>query len=294
MHSVAVRASARWHHGLGAVRHVDGGTIVAVATLAVVVGMAVFAGVVSPHDPIEQDLARRFEPPMWVANGEPSHPIGTDALGRDLLSRIIHGSRVSLAVGAVTVVVQGGIGVALGLVAGYFGGKVDLIVMRAVDIQLTIPFLVLAIVVIGALGPSLVNTILVLGVTGWVVYARLVRAEILSVRERDFVVAARAVGCQADRILVRHLLPSASPSVVVIATLQVGRMITAEAFLSFLGLGVLPPTPTWGGMVADGRNYVASAWWVSTFPGLAIFCTVLAVNLLGDRLRDALNPTLQT
>ena len=266
------------------------------AAASVVVALVVVAAVVSPllapFNPTFQDLAARLSPPLQSSRAG-FHLLGTDALGRDILSRLIFGSRISLVIGLASVVVAGALGVALGLIAGYARGGWDHLIMRLADIQLAIPFLVLALATVAVVGPSLVNLIVALGVTGWVQYARIVRAETLSVTGREYVEAARLLGGSPTRIVVRHVLPNVLASVIVVGTLQVSRMILFEASLSFLGLGVPPPTPTWGGMVADGRSYVDRAWWVSTLPGLAIFVLVLAVAVLGDRLRDVLDPRLQ-
>jgi peptide/nickel transport system permease protein len=267
--------------------------LVATVVLVLVIIAALLAQVVSPFSPVFQDLAARLKPPLYVAtNGV--HLLGTDALGRDILSRLIFGSRISLVIGVSSVVVAGGIGVLFGLVAGYARGVVDNIIMRFADVQLSVPFLVLALATVAVVGPSLLNLVVVLGITGWVQYARIIRAETLSVTGREYVDAARVLGATPRRIVFQHILPNVMSSVIVVATLQVSRMILFEASLSFLGLGVPPPTPTWGGMVADGRTYVDTAWWVSTIPGLAIFVAVLAVSILGERLRDVLDPRLQT
>ena len=267
--------------------------LAATVVLVLVVLHAVLAQSAAPFSPVFQDLAARLKPPMYVDNNG-LHVLGTDALGRDILSRLIFGSRVSLIIGFTSVVVAGSIGVLLGLIAGYARGVIDNIVMRIGDIQLSVPFLVLALATVAVVGPSLLNLIVVLGVTGWVQYARIIRAETLSVTSREYVDAVRVLGAAPARIVVHHIFPNVLSSVVVVGTLQISRMILFEASLSFLGLGVPPPTPTWGGMVADGRTYVENAWWVSTIPGLAIFLTVLAVAVLGERLRDVLDPRLQT
>jgi peptide/nickel transport system permease protein len=254
--------------------------------------MAIFAAQLAPMVPTEQDVTTRLLPPFTTSD-RGFHVLGTDALGRDILSRTIWGARVSLLVGVITVAVAGAIGVLLGLIAGYVAGGWGTLIMRVADVQLAIPFLVLALAVVAAVGPSLVNLIAVLGVTGWVLYARVVRSEVLSLKQREYVQAARALGVPTARILFRHILPNTASSIIVVATLQVARMILFEASLSFLGVGVPPPTPTWGGMVSDGRDYVTVAWWVSTLPGLALFVTVLGVTLVGDRLRDVLDPRLE-
>jgi peptide/nickel transport system permease protein len=218
--------------------------------------------------------------------------LGTDHLGRDTLSRILFGTRVALIVGTTAVLISGTIGVALGLLSGYFGGWIDDVTAWLVNVQLSFPFILLAIAVVAVLGGGLRNLIVVLALTGWVVYARVVRAETLALRERDFVQAARALGAHLTRILLRHILPNALTPVIVIATFEMARMIVSEAALSFLGLGVEPALPSWGAMLADGRTYLSSAWWVATFPGLAIAFTVLGANLLGDWLRTEFDPSL--
>jgi peptide/nickel transport system permease protein len=263
------------------------------AVVAVVILSAVGAPLVTVFDPIEQDINQRLKEPGWRNAAGQAHVLGTDHLGRDILARIIYGSRVALVVGLSAVLISGVLGMAIGLVSGYFGGKVDDFFMRLADIQLAFPFILLAIAVIGVLGPSLRNIIVVIGVSSWVVYARVVRGEVLSIREREFVQAAIALGSRDGRILLRHVLPNAFTPWLVVATLDMARVIVIESALSFLGLGVQPPTPTWGGMLADGRVYLSTAWWLATFPGLAILVTVLGINLLGDGLRDTLDPRLK-
>jgi peptide/nickel transport system permease protein len=221
------------------------------------------------------------------------HPLGTDHLGRDLLARVIFGAQPALLVGFAAVMISGVLGMITGLLGGYFGGRVDDVLMRLADIQLAFPFILLAIAVIGVLGPSLPTIIVVIGVSSWVVYARVVRAAVLVLREREFVQAAQALGGGDGRILVRHILPNAFAPWLVVATLDMARVIVIESALSFLGLGVQPPTPTWGGMLADGRVYLTTAWWLATFPGFAILVTVLGINLFGDGLRDTLDPRLK-
>jgi len=263
------------------------------AVVVIVLLGATFAPLLSPFDPLEQDINQRLKEPGWRNAEGQAHPLGTDHLGRDILARVIFGSRIALVVGLSAVLISGVLGMMIGLVAGYFGGAVDDFFMRLADIQLAFPFILLAIAVIGVLGPSLRNIIIVIGVSSWVVYARVVRGEVLSIRERDFVQAAIALGSRDGRILVRHILPNAFTPWLVVATLDMARVIVIESALSFLGLGVQPPTPTWGGMLADGRVYLSTAWWLATFPGLAILVTVLGINLLGDGLRDTLDPRLQ-
>jgi peptide/nickel transport system permease protein len=259
----------------------------------VVVVAAVFAPLVSPFDPLAQDIGQRLREPGWQDAQGRVHLLGTDHLGRDILARIIYGARIALMVGLAAVLISGILGMAIGLTSGYFGGKVDDAFMRLADVQLAFPFILLAIAVIGVLGPSLRNIIVVIGVSSWVVYARVVRGEVLSVREREFVQAAIALGSRDGRIIVRHVLPNAFTPWLVVATLDMARVIVIESALSFLGLGVQPPTPTWGGMLADGRVYLSTAWWLATFPGLAILLTVLGINLFGDGLRDTLDPRLK-
>jgi peptide/nickel transport system permease protein len=268
----------------------------AVAGLVVVVAVlvtALAAPWISPFDPIAQDIGdRRLKPPAWRDESGRLHVLGTDHLGRDLLARVIYGAQPALMVGAAAVVISGVLGMAAGLVSGYFGGRVDDVLMRLADVQLAFPFILLAIAVIGVLGPSLATIIAVIGVSSWVVYARVVRGAVLSLREREFVQAALALGSRDGRVLLRHILPNAFTPWLVVATLDMARVIVIESALSFLGLGVQPPTPTWGGMLADGRVYISTAWWLATFPGLAILVTVLGINLFGDGLRDTLDPRL--
>ena len=257
-----------------------------------VIGLAVLAPLIVPFDPDAQDILLRLKPPGTVTE-DGLYVLGTDALGRDVLSRLMVAARISLLVGVASVVLSGLIGVTLGLVMGYDEGWTGRAIMVVTDIQLAIPFLVLALAVVAVLGPSLLNLILVLGATNWVQYARVVRAECLVLRNREFVQAARALGASRLRILRRHLLPNVMSSIVVISSLQVAKMILLESSLSFLGLGVPASIPTWGVMIADGRNYVANAWWVAAIPGLAIFVTVVGINVVGDRLRDLLDPKLR-
>jgi ABC-type dipeptide/oligopeptide/nickel transport system permease subunit len=245
---------------------------------------------VAPHEPTRQSLIRRFTPPVWTQAGKATHPLGTDQVGRDILSRIIHGARVSLIVGISAVLVSLTVGVTLGLLSGFLQGRVDTVVMTVVDVTLSFPQLLLALAFVAALGPSLVTIIIVLGLTGWERYTRVVRAEVLALREKDFVEAARAIGASPSRTLLRHLLPNTFSSIIVMSTLQVAQAILQEAALSFLGVGTGSAYPTWGQMIALGRDFVSVAWWLPTFPGLAILLTVLAINLVGDRLRDALDP----
>jgi peptide/nickel transport system permease protein len=264
-----------------------------ITVLLLMGGAALAAPQIAPWDPGRQMLVKRLRPPVWQARGLAEHPLGTDHLGRDILSRIVYGGRISLGVGLSAVTLSCLIGVSLGLLAGFHGGRTDAFIMRVVDVFLAIPYILLAMGVVFALGPSLLNVILVMAVTRWVQFARIVRADVLSIREREFVSGARARGNRSMRLLLRHVLPNALTPIIVVATLELAFMIIYESALSFLGLGVQPPTPTWGWMLADGRNYIATAWWLATLPGLAIMLTVLAVNLLGDWLRDTLDPRLK-
>ena len=264
--------------------------LVGALLLAAVIGAAVFAPQVAPHDPARQSLIRRFTPPVWTAGGNAAYLLGTDQVGRDILSRIVYGARISLVVGVAAVVVSLVVGVTLGLLSGFLGGRVDTVIMTVVDVTLSFPQLLLALAFVAALGPSLLTIIVVLGLTGWERYTRVVRAEVLALREKDFVEAARAMGVGPARMLVRHLLPNTLSSIIVMSTLQVAQAILQEAALSFLGVGTGSAHPTWGQMIALGRDFVSVAWWLPTFPGLAILLTVLAINLVGDRLRDALDP----
>ncbi len=260
------------------------------ALLVLLLTLAIAGPWLGLPDPTRGDLRARMLAPTISWAGLGSHPFGTDQLGRDILSRIVAGSRVTLTIAGSAVVLGGIAGIFLGLVAGYFGGWSDRLLMRLVDIQLAFPLMLLALLVVAALGPSLHNLIAVLALTSWVRYARIVRGQVLTVREREFVQAVRAMGASHLRILGRHILPNVLTPALVVATLELARTIVLEAGLSFLGLGIQPPSPSWGRMLADGRTYIASAWWIITLPGLALMLTVLSVNLLGDWLRDWLDP----
>lgn len=258
-----------------------------------VVLVALFAPVLTSHDPSQIEVVNRMKPPSWQAGGDPKHLLGTDHLGRDVLARLLYGSQISLIVGFTAVAVAGTLGVTLGMLSGYFGGRFDSIITRIAEIQQAFPFILLAIAVMVVLGAGLRNIILVLGVSGWVPYARVVRAQTLSVREREFVEAAQAMGAHSRRIIFKHILPNVAAPVIVIASFSVASTIISEASLSFLGLGVKPTVPTWGAMLAEGREYLQEAWWLVTFPGIAIALTVLAINVLGDWLRDVLDPRMK-
>ncbi|EMA45135.1 nickel transporter permease [Halobiforma nitratireducens] len=263
--------------------NVTGLVIVATVTVAAVVGP-----VVAPHDPASQDLAARLQPPSAA------HPLGTDQLGRDVFSRLLHGARLSLGIAVVVTAIRLVVGTTIGLVAGYAGGWTDEFLMRLVDVQLAFPGLILALVIAGMLGPSLRNVMIALAVVGWGSYARVVRGSVLSTKERHFVDAARLMGVSRVRIAVRHLLPNVVSPVVVLATMNLGTVILGTAGLSFIGLGAQPPTPEWGTMLSAGRHHLRSAWWIANAPGAAIMLTVLGFNLLGDGLRDVLDPKHET
>jgi peptide/nickel transport system permease protein len=265
----------------------------AAVALLLIIASAALAPWIAPHDPLAVNIRHRLGPPAWMEGGTSEHLLGTDQVGRDLLSRMIHGGRVSLVVGVVAVLIASTIGVLLGLSAGYFGGRIDWVIMAVVNVMLTFPFVLLALAVIAVLGPSLVNMIIVLGTAGWPIYARVIRAETLALREREFVLAGRALGMGHLRLLFRQIAPNLVSTIVVIATLQVAQVIILESFLSFLGLGIQPPTPAWGNMLGEGRVYMLNSWWIATFPGLAIFLTTLVINLMGNALRDWLDPHLK-
>jgi len=265
----------------------------AAGVLLLIIVTTVFAPVIAPYDPLAVDIRHRLSPPAWMEHGTVEHVLGTDQVGRDLLARMIYGGRVSLLVGVAAVVISATIGVLLGLGAGYFGGNTDWTIMTVINVMLTFPFVLLALAVIAVLGPGLANMILVLGVAGWPIYARVVRAETLAIREREFVLAGRALGMSHARLVFRQILPNLVSVIVVIATLQVAQVIILESFLSFLGLGIQPPTPAWGNMLGEGRLYMLNSWWIATFPGLAIFVTTLVINLMGNALRDWLDPHLK-
>jgi peptide/nickel transport system permease protein len=267
--------------------------ILAAAPIVVAVLCAVLAPQLAPYDPTKGDLSARLEPPAWMATGSARHLLGTDQLGRDILSRIIFGARISLLVGVVSSLIGGTVGLALGMLGGYFRGRADSVVAKLIDIQLAFPFLLFAITVIAVLGPSLPNLLTILALSGWVTYARVVRGQTLSLRETEFIQAARGLGCPTWRILLRHILPSVMSYALVIMTTEIGRLIVLESTLSFLGLGVPPPTPSWGMALADGKEYLINGWWLATFPGLAIMLIVLCMNVLGDGARDLLEPRLR-
>jgi peptide/nickel transport system permease protein len=255
------------------------------ALLLVVTLVAALAPVLVDGNPNQPDYAARLASPLT-----PGHLAGTDQLGRDVLSRLIYGARVSLLVGFVSAIAAGIVGTIVGLVAGHFGGTVDAVLMRLADVQLSFPFILLALVINAIIGLGLRNIILTLIIVGWVEHARIARGETIVVREREFVHAARLMGCREARIIFRHVLPNILTPLIVVATLQVSRFIVAEASVSFLGFGVQPPTPAWGSMISEGRDYIFTAWWLITFPGVALVLLALSVNMIGDWLRDVLDP----
>jgi peptide/nickel transport system permease protein len=271
-----VSARTLRRHGLGILG-------ITLASLAVVAALG--APLLAPHDPITGDFAKSLQPP-----GSPGHPLGTDQLGRDLLSRVLYGAQVALFIGLCTVVLTAIVGGFLGLVSGFFGGLPGTIVMRVADVQLSFPFILLALTINAIVGLGLRNIIISLSAAGWVVYARVVRGEVLSVKQREFVQAAHALGVSRTRILFRHVLPNVAPSIIIVASLQFSQFVVAEAAISFLGFGVQPPTPAWGSMLSESRDFLYVAWWLAAFPGAALALTALGVNLMGDWLRDILDP----
>ena len=261
--------------------------------LAALVLTAVFAAYLAPQSPTEGDITQKLIPPIWMERGDWEHPLGTDRFGRDVLSRIIYGSRISLLVSLIAIGVAGTFGTALGLISGYRGGLIDAVLMRLTDIALSLPLILIAVVLVAVSEPSFGNVILVIALLLWPRFARQVRGETLAIKQQDFVALAVVAGRSSWWIMSRHIFPNVVPTLLVITTLQVGYVILLEGTLSFLGVGVPPPNPAWGLMIADGRGFLATAWWISLFPGLAMLLVVLAVNLMGDWLRDHLDPKLR-
>jgi len=261
--------------------------------IAVMVVVAVFAPLIAPHSPTEQSLPDKLKPPAWQEGGSAKHLLGTDLLGRDLFSRLVYGARVSLTVAAFALLSGGLIGLAVGIIAGYLGGRVDSVLMRVVDATLTFPTILIALLLAVSLGAGLRTIVIAITVIIWARFARVVRGEVLGVRARDFVSLARVHGCSSPRIMLVHVVPNVMNTFMVLLTLHIGFVIIVEASLSFLGAGIPPPTPSWGQMVADGRSHIASAWWLAVMPGAAIMLVVLAFNLFGDWLRDWLDPRLR-
>ncbi len=268
----------------------DTAGFIGVVLITALVLMAVFAPLISPHDPTEQDLTARLVPPVWYEKGSWGHVFGTDHLGRDILSRAIHGSRVSLWVGVSVVSLAGGFGVVMGLLAGYLGGRTDAFIMRWVDTQVAFPGLLLALIILAVIGPSLTTVVLVLSLNGWMVYGRMTRSAVLAIRQSPYVEAAEVVGCRWPRIIFRHILPNLTSSLLTLGILEFARIVLAEAALSFLGLGIQPPATSWGLDVSMGKNYMFMAWWLVTIPGCAIGITVLAINLVASWLRLISDP----
>ena len=267
--------------------------VLGLGMLSLVVLCGMFAELLAPHDPLRQNLAAKLLPPGSYEQGFGWHLLGTDQLGRDLLSRLIHGARVSLLITVTAILISGAIGTTVGLMSGFKGGRVDDLLMRLAEVQLACPFILLALAVAAVLRPTLRNTIIVLAVSGWVIYAKVVRSRVLSLRESEFILAARALGASGRRLILQHLLPNLISTCIVLASVEAARMIILESALTFLGLGVQPPRASWGGMLRDGKLYISFAWWYTTFPGVAIMVTVLGLNLAGDSLRDLLDPKLK-
>ena len=263
------------------------------AVLGALVLTAVFAFYLAPHSPTEGDITQKLIPPVWMERGDSAHPLGTDRFGRDVLSRIIYGSRISLIVSLIAIGVAGTIGTLLGLISGYRGGVTDAVLMRVTDVGLSLPTILIAVVLVAVSEPSFSNVVLVIALLLWPRFARQVRGETLAIKEQDFVALAVVAGRSSTWIISRHIFPNVVPTLLVISTLQVGYVVLLEGTLSFLGVGVPPPSPAWGLMIADGRGFLATAWWISLFPGLAMVLTVLSVNLMGDWLRDHLDPKLR-
>ncbi|HYB44094.1 MAG TPA: ABC transporter permease [Candidatus Methylomirabilis sp.] len=282
---------AAWPRGRG--RRVPWLTLAGAGFVVVLAAAAAAAPWLTGQDPIRQSLRGRLAPPTLDGADGRAHLFGTDHLGRDVFSRVIYGSRVSLVIGFSAVLVGGLLGSALGILAGFAGGRADAVIMTLTDAQLAFPFILLAIGIIAVLGPSFPTLVVVIGLSGWVSYARILRSQVLVLRSREFVEAIHGLGGSILRIVLRHVLPNVLSSIVVVATLELARAIVLEATLSFLGLGIQPPTPSWGGMIQEGRDYLDSAWWISTFPGVVLMVTSIVVSRTGDGLRDFLDPTLR-
>lgn len=273
--------SELWHDKAG---------LIGFVIIALILAMAVFAPLLAPYDPAAQDILARLHPPAWLPNGDWNHVLGTDHLGRDVLSRVIWGARSTLLIGATVVLLAGTIGVIVGLCAGYAGGRVDSILMRIVDVQMSFPGILMILLVVSVLGPSLTTIIIVLSITNWMVYARQVRSIVMSVRQVPYVEAAEVMGCPPRRIIFRHILPNLTTPLLTVGILEFTNIVLAEAAISFLGLGVQPPATSWGLDVASGRDYIYVAWWLITFPGLGIVLTVLSINLFANWVRVTTDP----
>jgi peptide/nickel transport system permease protein len=267
--------------------------ILAILILLVVIIMALFANFITSQSPLTQDIPNRLQPPVWAAGGSWDHPLGTDRLGRDLLTRIIYGARISLIVALVSLTLGAFVGLMVGVLSGYFGGWVDAVLMRVTDSALAIPTIFLALLLAVTLGASFTTVIIAISLVVWSSFARTIRGDVLRVREYDYVALARVAGCSNLSIIVRHIIPNVLSTFLVLASLQLGAVVLMESMLSFLGAGIPPPTPSWGSLVADGREYISSRWWISVFPGLCITLLVLSLNMLGDWIRDTLDPKLR-
>lgn len=282
-----VTSTGRWRRVMQSLRRAP---VVPLTIITLFVGASLMAEVLTSHSPTKVSLVKRLRPPAWVEGGSWTYPLGTDPLGRDILTRLIYGARVSLVVAALTLGLGGGLGLVLGLLAGYHGGRLDGLLMRAADITMAFPIILFAILLVSILGGGLFNVVISIGLVLWARYARVMRGEVLSLMQRDFIARARVNGCARLRLITVHLFPNVLNTLMVLLSLQVGWLVIVESSLSFLGAGIPPPTPSWGSMIAEGRDYLTQAWWVSLFPGLAIMLTVLAFNLFGDWLRDTLDP----
>ncbi len=286
----------RWYEfwqrlcGLGLELWRDKTGFIGMIMIAMLLFMAVAAPLLAPHDPATQDLRGRLKPPVWAEKGTWNHLLGTDHLGRDVLSRVIYGSRVSLLVGTAVVLIAGTFGVVMGLFAGYRGGRTDNFIMRWIDTQVAFPGLLLALIILAVIGPSITTVIIVLSLNGWMVYGRMTRSAVLSVRQTEYIEAAEIVGCKGRRVIFRHILPNLTSPLLTLGILEFARIILAEAALSFLGLGIQPPATSWGLDVATGRDYIFRAWWVVTMPGIAISITVIAINLVASWMRLISDP----
>jgi peptide/nickel transport system permease protein len=267
--------------------------IVPVVMLTLLVLVAVFAPLLAPHSPTKTSMPNRLLPPFFMEGGKPAYLLGTDLIGRDILSRVIYGARISLSVSLLVIFITASVGTILGIIAGYIGGTTDTVLMRTTDASLAIPAILIALLLAVALGPSFKTVVLALSILGWATYARLIRGEALRLREADFVVQARIIGSSPLRIMIVHIFPNVINPLIVISTMSVGLVILAEAALSYLGAGIPPTTPSWGSMVSDGRNLIDRAWWISFFPGLAIGIVVMSGNFLGDWIRDKMDPRLR-
>jgi peptide/nickel transport system permease protein len=264
-----------------------------IAIISAIVIMALFAPLLAPYSPIDQTLRDKLLPPAWVTGGSDKYLLGTDAFGRDILSRLIYGARISLMVAVLALTAGGGVGLAVGIVAGYLGGAVDSVLMRVVDAAFTFPAILFALLLAVTMGQGLGTLVIAISLLLWANFARVIRGEVLALRHRDFVALARVRGCSPPRIMLTHILPNVLNTFMVLVTLNIGMVIIAEATLSFLGAGIPPPTPSWGLMISEGRGRIADAWWVALIPGIAITLMVLSVNLFGDWLRDRLDPRLR-